>query len=231
MSQLCESADWSAIPGTWNEKETWSDIIKMVFYPCIQIRVFLTSFNWNICPRFRENTCIAVSLHTRFNSHGQVLYSPPIKHVNFIDISTVISCFMSASLCTNTIISKYVTFPYLIGTGDPQSVEHWDKDLSGDGRHDGVGEAEEPEGSSELVGLGRCADDCDARHEAGSERHGNRHSCHLPSTQQELGAARLFPAPDGLEEANASRSQNNSSEHHIIPHRESVHWTTCTSHG
>ena len=61
------------------------------------------SFNWNVCPRFRENKFIAVWLHWRFHSHGKILYSPPIKHVNFTDISTVISCSLSASLCTNII--------------------------------------------------------------------------------------------------------------------------------
>lgn len=124
-----------------------------------------------------------------------------------------------------------MTFPHLIGAGDLQSVEERDKDLSSDGRHDGIGEAEEPEGSSVPVGLSRCANDSDARHEAGSERHGNWHSCHLPSSQQEFGAADVLAASDGLEKADASCPDNCASEHHIVPHRERGHLTTCTNHG
>jgi len=123
-----------------------------------------------------------------------------------------------------------VPFPHLVGAGDPQSVEKRHKDLGGDDRHDGVREAEEPEGNPEPVSLGRRADDRDARHEAGSERHGDRHGRHLPSAQQELGAARLLAAPDGLEKADARCPQDGSGKHHIIPHRESGHGATGPDH-
>lgn len=69
----------------------------------------------------------------------------------------------------NHLFIKVCDISYLIGAGDPQSVEEGDKDLSSDGRHDGVREAEEPEGRSEAVSLSRCADDRDAGHEAGGE--------------------------------------------------------------
>lgn len=120
---------------------------------------------------------------------------------------------------------------HLIGAGDAQSVEKWDKNLRRDHRHDGVGEAEDPEGSSVQVSLRWCANDCDARHEAGSQWHGNRHSRHLPATQQELLAAGLLTTSNGLEEPHSCWDQNGQSEHHIIPHRESGHWTTGTDHG
>lgn len=119
---------------------------------------------------------------------------------------------------------------HLVGAGDAQSVEDWDKDLGRDGWHDGIGEAEDPEGGAVAVGLCRRANDGDAGHEAGRERHGNRHGCHLPSAQQELGTAGLLTAPDGLEEADAGRKQDCPGKHHIVPDREGGHLPTCANH-
>lgn len=120
---------------------------------------------------------------------------------------------------------------HLIGAGDPQSVEERHKDLSSDNGHDGVGEAEEPEGRPVPEGLGGRADDRDSGHEAGGERHGDRHGRHLPPTQQELVAAGLLAASDGLEEADTGCPQNGHSEHHIVPHGEGGHRTAGTNHG
>lgn len=121
--------------------------------------------------------------------------------------------------------------PYLISAGDPQSIEKWDKDLGRQSRHDGVGDSEEPKGNTIEVWLCWRADDRDARHEAGGERHGDWHSCHLPSTQEELSTAGLLSSSEGLEKPDACWGQNDPSKHYIVPNRERGHWTTCTSHG
>lgn len=96
-------------------------------------------------------------------------------------------------------------FSYLVRAGDSQSVEKWNKNLSGDGGHDGVREPKDPELGSEPVSLCRRADDGDARHEAGREGHGHRHGRHLPPTQQELSPAGVPAATEGLKEAEPRR--------------------------
>lgn len=143
----------------------------------------------------------------------------------------IVKLHLSGRLCTAIIIYSLWFYSYLIGTGDGQPVEEWHKNLSGDGGHDGVWEAEEPELGSKPVSLSWCADDRDAWHEAGCEWHGNWHGCHLPPTQQEFGPAGLFAATEGLKEAESCCQQNDPYKNHIIPNRENGHLTPCPNHG
>lgn len=116
---------------------------------------------------------------------------------------------------------------YLICAGDPQTIKQWDKHFCTERGHDGIREGKQPESCPIAVGLSWCANDGDARHEAGSERHGHGHGGHLPSSQQELLAAGVLAAAEGLEESHPGSGHNNAGKHHIVPHREEGHRATA----
>lgn len=91
---------------------------------------------------------------------------------------------------------------YLVGAGQPQSVEDRYEDVSGDEQAQEVGAAQEPVLGAEGVHLGRSTQDGHGRLEGGQQRQGDGQAAHGAVGHQELlergyhGHLSTFPDPE-----------------------------------
>lgn len=106
--------------------------------------------------------------------------------------------------------------PYLVRTGETQSVEHRDENVCWNEEAQNVGAADEPVLSTVSVDLRWYADDRYRRLEGGDERQRNRETVHASVCHEELLSGALAPPRHSVVEPDGHGGDQQDGEYHIV---------------
>lgn len=108
----------------------------------------------------------------------------------------------------------------LVSAGEPQSVQHGNKNVSWNQQAQDVGTADEPVLSTVSVDFRWYPNDGHSWLEWSDKRQGNRETAHAPVCHQELLCSALTPSRESMVQPDGHRGSEQQGKYHIVYNRE-----------